>query len=162
VPAIDDRDDDWHAVAITPMPFAPLFDTSPLIIRPWKKDKQQRASLPQDIKFSLVAITKCSDGRVARKAITNAEYSKLREARLQVSGIAQAIDRLGPQDHEAAVSTIWIAILSFTFPALDGYLIEQARSSSSQFALQIVRQIKQSHVFTWLAFRCPLGKAYGH
>lgn len=50
------------------------------------------------------------------------------------AGIACAIDRLGPQDHEAAVSAIWIAILSFTFPPLKGYLIRPEQATAGGFA----------------------------
>lgn len=34
VPDIDNRENDWHAVAVAPMPFAPLFDISLLVARP--------------------------------------------------------------------------------------------------------------------------------
>lgn len=83
-PEIDDRANDWHAVAVPPMPFAPIFDVSLLLTRPWKRNEKQWAILPDGVRFNPVDIAKCRDGPTARKAVTEAHYCEV-NVRLQLS-----------------------------------------------------------------------------
>lgn len=51
-----------------------------------------------------------------------------------MAGIAEAIRRLAPDDPEAAVTGIWVAILGFVFSPMNGYFVRPEQRTPGGFA----------------------------
>lgn len=87
-----------------------------------------------------------------------------------MAGIAEAIRRLAPDDPEAAVTGIWVAILGFVFSPMNGYFVRPEQRTPGGFAdlymvyfnmartpvleyhfciVQCKRPSKESHQSTW-------------